>query len=256
MEHFVAYHSVNAMGYPCEVGPELSFYSRKAGLIKRAVGHTVWVIQGEPGAKSTYFSLIGAYQVDGCRELDDEPGTYEISGPAVELFEPPISLNDVDWFPALKKSQSNFSLGFNRINDESVVNGLMKLQRDAPEQLDEVEWGRTGSEGTKWLVTHLRAERDVGLVFEKRASVLAATGRLACQACGFDFQLTYGAVGAGFCEVHHLDPLGSSGVRDTTLDDLAVLCANCHRVLHRSNPPTSISELICLVDSVRAEPKS
>ena len=32
-------------------------------------------------------------------------------------------------------------------------------------------------------------------------------------------------------DVHHLDPI-AEGVRETTLADLVVLCANCHRLAH------------------------
>ena len=55
-----------------------------------------------------------------------------------------------------------------------------------------------------------------------------------CEACGFDFQSTYGELGEGFCEVHHRTPLAElDGETKTTLKGLAVVCANCHRMLHR-----------------------
>jgi predicted HNH restriction endonuclease len=63
-------------------------------------------------------------------------------------------------------------------------------------------------------------------------------GRLFCQVprCGFDFEMVYGELGTGFAEVHHLRPL-SELVQpvSTTLADLAVICANCHRMIHRYN---------------------
>jgi len=43
-------------------------------------------------------------------------------------------------------------------------------------------------------------------------------------------------------DVHHLHPL-SEGERRTSLDDLAVLCANCHRLAHSVSPPIPIPEL-------------
>ena len=33
-------------------------------------------------------------------------------------------------------------------------------------------------------------------------------------------------------ECHHLLPLSQSGVTTTRLSDLALVCSNCHRVLH------------------------
>ena len=65
---------------------------------------------------------------------------------------------------------------------------------------------------------------------------------------GFDFSTTYGLLGKGFCEVHHLSPLSASDESvTTTFADLAVVCSNCHRILHRSDPMLSIAELAVVV---------
>jgi hypothetical protein len=43
-----------------------------------------------------------------------------------------------------------------------------------------------------------------------------------------------GDLGDGFAECHHRLPFSQlKGATDTRLEDLAILCANCHRVLHR-----------------------
>jgi predicted HNH restriction endonuclease len=75
--------------------------------------------------------------------------------------------------------------------------------------------------------------RNRELVRKKRDAVLRETGQLACEACGFDFNDTYGEHGRWFIEVYHLLPLHAftPGTR-TRLQDLAVLCANCHRMVH------------------------
>ena len=55
-----------------------------------------------------------------------------------------------------------------------------------------------------------------------------------CQVCGFDFASFYGDLGNGYIEVHHIKPLSlESGVRKMTVADIAIVCANCHRMLHR-----------------------
>jgi len=99
------------------------------------------------------------------------------------------------------------------------------------------------TEGARHLVVHEQVERDRGLVDRKLSHVRAATGQLACEVCGFDFERTYGALGRDFAECHHLLPLGSGGPRETRLEDLAVVCANCHRMLHRRSPPLSVADL-------------
>lgn len=58
-----------------------------------------------------------------------------------------------------------------------------------------------------------------------------------CMACGFDFKKTYGSLGEGFIEVHHIRPLSS---RDEIVvvdpeKDLVCLCSNCHRMIHHSS---------------------
>lgn len=96
-------------------------------------------------------------------------------------------------------------------------------------------------EGASVLHWGTRYERDPQL--RKRAIELHG---LTCQGCGFDFASHYGALGQGFIEVHHLMPLseleGPTSVNPMT--DLAVLCSNCHSMVHRQKPhPLSLSEL-------------
>lgn len=253
MENFIAYHSALKMGYELESSSELRFLSRKLGVLKKAVGNTVWVVQGIPDGKKTAFSLCGAYVADRVDVEDPASNLYVISGQRVKEFSPPVPLNNLDWFPALLKSQSNFSLGFNRLSDETIVQALAALQAKGNQSsltstLPDIDLPATGTEGAARLVSHLRRERNRVLVDAKKAATLSANGSLCCEACGFDFSATYGALGEGFCEVHHLVPLSASSESvTTTLDDLAVLCSNCHRVIHRSTPMLSVVELFKVV---------
>ncbi|MBM4220239.1 MAG: hypothetical protein FJ171_11595 [Gammaproteobacteria bacterium] len=70
-----------------------------------------------------------------------------------------------------------------------------------------------------------------------RKSALRHFGRK-CMSCEFvprvDSQL----------EVHHLYPLADGGERVTRIEtDVAVLCANCHRLAHSANPPLTVEIL-------------
>jgi len=97
-----------------------------------------------------------------------------------------------------------------------------------------------GTEGGVVMRLHKRYERDPKLVAEKRKAA-AATGDLACEVCGFDFKAVYGDLGDGYIEVHHTKPVHTllAGMK-TKLDDLALLCANCHRMAHRKRIPLSL----------------
>jgi 5-methylcytosine-specific restriction protein A len=101
---------------------------------------------------------------------------------------------------------------------------------DIPISIDE----SLSDEGAARLAIHLTRERDSELVERKKHSVMNTTGTLGCEVCGFDFEARYGALGANFCEVHHLKPLAHRTVSEPTmLEELAVVCSNCHRMLHR-----------------------
>jgi predicted HNH restriction endonuclease len=89
-------------------------------------------------------------------------------------------------------------------------------------------------EGAQRLVTHLASERKPAIRARKVEDVLGKGLPLSCEACGFDFGLCYPGIGDGFCEVHHKIWL-ADGERDTQLADLAILCANCHRMIHRTD---------------------
>ena len=249
MEHFVAYHSAKTMGYELEAMDELEFRSKKLPLLKKAIGNTVWVVEGIPSKKGTAFTLWGAYIADRIVPDGSESNVFVIHGSRIIAFEPPLPLNDLVWFPALKESQANFSLGFNRLNDETVVQALTAIQSKSNQPslsaaLPDIDLSTAGTEGAARLVSHLRRERNRALVEAKKAETRDANGNLRCEACGFDFSVTYGSLGEGFCEVHHLVPLSASTESVvTTLDDLAVLCSNCHRIIHRSAPMLSVVEL-------------
>jgi 5-methylcytosine-specific restriction protein A len=100
---------------------------------------------------------------------------------------------------------------------------------------------------------HRYRERNPQLRKAKVQAALNAVGRLACEACEFDFAQRFGAHGKGYIEVHHRRPLHEAGEDVSNLDDLALLCANCHRMSHRRLDRTgtwpSVQELRALLDS-------
>lgn len=90
------------------------------------------------------------------------------------------------------------------------------------------------SEGERRLRAHYRRERSNALRNKKLAEARKLHGKYACALCGTDENFNYPSVfGQRIFEVHHLLPLAKAAtpVR-TTLDDLAILCANCHRAVH------------------------
>jgi 5-methylcytosine-specific restriction endonuclease McrA len=84
------------------------------------------------------------------------------------------------------------------------------------------------SEGRKTIVTISKVERKS----EARQKKIASAANLNCEICSFNFGSTYGAHGEKYVEVHHIVPLAKRGTGLTTEKDLAIVCANCHRMLH------------------------
>ena len=110
--------------------------------------------------------------------------------------------------------------------------------------LDLVNLEMEAEEGRERLMKHLIRERNKTVISQKKEQVRASGKPLACEICGFIFAEKYSGPGADYCEVHHLLPLaGEKQVRNTRNQDLAIVCANCHRVIHRRNPPFTMEEM-------------
>jgi hypothetical protein len=79
--------------------------------------------------------------------------------------------------------------------------------------------------------------REVRILSRGRNSALrneaVARANGMCSACGIDFRLILGGRGVCVLQVHHRLQLALSDLpRVTRLEDLAVLCANCHALIH------------------------
>ncbi|QHE51679.1 HNH endonuclease [Pontibacillus sp. HMF3514] len=84
-----------------------------------------------------------------------------------------------------------------------------------------------------------------------RQACIAIHGTV-CKVCEFDFESMYGReLGKGYIHVHHLTPISEMGegyiINPTT--DLVPICPNCHAMIHRRNPPYSISDLKSIIRS-------
>ena len=99
----------------------------------------------------------------------------------------------------------------------------------------------TAMEGRRRLISHLQRERNPSLVRKKKRQAES----LHCEVCGFSFARAYGKLAETYCEVHHLIPLAEAEqIVTTRLEDLAILCANCHRVVHLRYPPYRLEDVI------------
>lgn len=99
-------------------------------------------------------------------------------------------------------------------------------------------------EGKRLLKLHIKRERKTKLAKAKKRLVQTECGCFKCVVCDFDFSERYGPHGDGFIECHHTKPLSDRlEEEETHLEDLELVCANCHRMLHRGKVMLSIPEL-------------
>ena len=119
----------------------------------------------------------------------------------------------------------------------TLVSREPRLFEQADAEADEEE---LLNEDLRALREHKRIERN-----KKLAARAKKIHGHTCKACGFDFETRYGSLGKGFIEAHHLTPLFLLKGKKVTLDpknDFTVLCANCHRMIHRSEFVNKVEE--------------
>lgn len=90
-------------------------------------------------------------------------------------------------------------------------------------------------------------------IYERDKKLRAAAIRIhgtTCKGCGFNFEDTYGSIGQGYIEVHHLISISTLGgnVQINPNLDMTVLCSNCHRIVHHNQDHVlSLAELQTIV---------
>lgn len=121
---------------------------------------------------------------------------------------------------------------------------------DEPENLAEQDL-----EERKRYFRHRRIERN-----SKTSKLVKKYRGYICEACGFDFIKIYGDIAYNkqkepYIEAHHLIPLSElpegKSVKYSIENDFKVLCANCHKMVHRRNPPFTIEEIIKIIEKLK-----
>ncbi|MCP3743789.1 HNH endonuclease [Paenibacillus sp. A3M_27_13] len=123
---------------------------------------------------------------------------------------------------------------------EGKGNGIWGLKDfEANKENIEITEDDTGfPEGKKKLRLHLSRERRPAVVREaKKIFKEKNDGNLFCEICGFNFSSVYGELGEDFIEGHHVIPVSELNEdHKTKVEDIAMVCSNCHRMLHRRRP--------------------
>lgn len=137
-------------------------------------------------------------------------------------------------------------------NKDIQARAIIPIDSDLAE-LEQQEEALEGEEKYR-ISRHKYYERDPSIIAKKKA-IARKNGNLSCEACLFDFGKRYNGHGTGFIECHHIYPIAGNGIRTTRLEDLALVCSNCHRMLHRRNVQGSyysVGELRDLCESAKS----
>lgn len=120
-----------------------------------------------------------------------------------------------------------------------------------------IEEGLGYPEGARSYRLHRHVERSGALPGQAKARKLAQTGRLDCDVCGFNFSATYGELGADYMEAHHTVPVSSvPEPAITRIEDVALVCSNCHRMLHRGDHLLTVQELRSIINAHRSNERA
>lgn len=115
----------------------------------------------------------------------------------------------------------------------------IRSKEESPNTIEEQEY----SEGKQYYKQHVMRERNPKLIKEAKALFIRKHGGLYCEVCGFDFAEHYGDRGKDFIEGHHTKYVSELAPDEKTKPaDIAMLCPNCHRMIHRE-PRISLEDL-------------
>lgn len=100
-------------------------------------------------------------------------------------------------------------------------------------------------EGKVSYVKHIVRERNRELIATAKTNFKRNhNGKLYCEICGFDFANTYGEIGNDFIEAHHTKPVSKMQEGEKTkVEDIAMVCSNCHSMIHRRKPWLTLEQL-------------
>jgi len=113
----------------------------------------------------------------------------------------------------------------------SVYNKIYFLWSVNLSEINEVEKEYETDESKVNYRLHKIRERDPVLVKKAKERFIKENGSLFCEACGYSFVKVYGI---NYIEAHHKMPLSKIKAGEKTREsDLGILCANCHRAVHR-----------------------
>ena len=99
---------------------------------------------------------------------------------------------------------------------------------------------------------HKSRERNSKVVEIAKQNFKSKYGKLFCQVCNFDFEEKYGILGKDFIEAHHTIPVSKMKTdHKTKPEEIAMLCSNCHKMVHKKRPWLEMESLSNIINGSR-----
>ena len=127
MRHFIAYHNTEKMGHPLHADGPMRLLTNKP--TNHLLQETVWFVVGE-GAGVRQYSLGSVFRVAETGDAAEDGFKRFASGPG-HVFDPPVPIKELSWFPEVLRATGHFGLGVQEIKDEAVIAGLRQLAAQA-----------------------------------------------------------------------------------------------------------------------------
>ena len=132
-------------------------------------------------------------------------------------------------------------LGAEQFTVKELSAGELKQLEKAIDDGEKADKEMDALEGEAYLAEAMFRSRNRSLIQAKKSN-----SDYRCEVCGFKFEEKYGLIGREYIVAHHVRMI-ARGPSKTTLDGIALVCANCHAMIHTKNPAVSIDELRKLV---------
>lgn len=153
-----------------------------------------------------------------------------------------VDSHDTQWAHQIPvKWQSNFVAVKISLGDQPryTVRKLSESDLSKLEAETKVMIRKEALEGQAYRKEATFRRRNRALIQAKKAN-----SDYCCEVCTFNFERTYGSIGREYIIAHHIEPLFKrSSQSKTELKDIALLCGNCHAIVHTKNPPLSPEQL-------------
>lgn len=127
-----------------------------------------------------------------------------------------------------------------------------KIEQQVPQEFVEIfkeaDEEERFPEGKEKYRIHKAKERNQKLIALKKHKSFLQNPNLPCEICGFSFKVKYGELGDKFIEAHHIFPISElTEETESKLNDLILVCSNCHKMIHKRRPWLTMEEIRKLI---------